>query len=203
MMKVSCEEFENRYADLITGNLDAEQKKALEEHGRSCTHCQRFTAQSDAIRQELLNLPQLEVSPYFAANVRREINRLERGLKKPEWTPSLLPRFAALASGFAVAVICGLIIFQPGGQNANDPTLMNPATPSGMTAERGTTSENLEVSEPAMLYDPAEELLTSYESGVDTATHHLPEPPGTDSIPIPVEDDYWRINQVSTTPDDN
>jgi len=70
---------------------------------------------------------------------------------------------------------------------------MNPATPSGMTAERGTTSENLEVSEPAMLYDPAEELFTSHESGIDTATHHLPEPPGTDSIPIP----------VATTPDDN
>jgi len=75
MMKVYCEEFENRYADLITGNLDGELKQALEEHRLSCAHCQRFTAQSNALRQELLNLPQLEVSPYFATNVKREINR--------------------------------------------------------------------------------------------------------------------------------
>lgn len=203
MMKVSCEEFENRYTDLIGGKLDDEQKKAFEEHRRSCVHCMRLTSESLIIRRELLNLPKLEVSPYLAANVKREINRLERGLGKPAWTPGLMPRFAALASGFAIAIICSLIIFQPTGQQTGDPALMSPATQPGMTAESGTTSDNLELNEAPTLYDPTEEMFTSFDASIDTATHHLPEPPGTDSIPIPVEDDYWRINQVSTTPDDN
>ena len=52
-----------------------------------------------------------------------------------------------------------------------------------------------------LLEDPSALGFASEDGVQDTATHRLPEPAGQDSIPIPVEDDYWKLNQVSTTPD--
>ena len=55
---------------------------------------------------------------------------------------------------------------------------------------------------PDVLETP-EVLLTERPADTDTATHRLPEPAGLDSIPIPVDDDFWQLNKVSTTPDEN
>ncbi|HEX7344338.1 MAG TPA: hypothetical protein VF398_08740, partial [bacterium] len=43
------------------------------------------------------------------------------------------------------------------------------------------------------------DLLAAGKVELDTAKHRLPETPGHQQIPIPVEDDLWRLNQASTT----
>ena len=54
--------------------------------------------------------------------------------------------------------------------------------------------------EQTLVSDPSELWYASERTLIDTTQHRIPERPGTDSIPIPVEDDLWRIDRVSTTP---
>lgn len=203
MMKMKCEEFERQYGELVAGALNVDRRAALERHRESCKYCARFTTESETIRKALLNLSKLEASPYLAAGIRREINRLERGISHPDWSPRLLPRFVALGTGFALAIICSLIIFESGGQRADNPLIYGTNGANNVVAERENTGIAPTVSDQDQPAENPAALFTSTDSNLDTMTHRLPEPAGTDSIPVPTEDDLWRLNQVSTTPGDN
>ena len=204
MMNVNCEDFEREFAGFFSGEIDADRKDALEEHRRNCSSCQRFNEETGAIREALHRIPKLEVPPYFTANVKREVNRLELGLKKPDWNPRLLPRFLSVSTGFAMALICGLLFFQPNRQQAVYPTLTgsNPSE-AGQISDSEKPADLPEQIERPLISDPSEDLFAGEVSTFDTLTHRLPEPPGQDSISIPFEDDFWQLNQVSTTPDEH
>ena len=199
MKNVTCEDFEREFEQLTNGTLDEERKNALIAHQQSCQYCMNFNASVYPIREVLLNMSELEVPPYFEANLKREINRLDSGLSKPRWESGFLPRFAALGTGFALALIVGFLVLQPGQQPGSIPGMDNPGEMAASEA-----IEQPQKGEQEMII-PGESnlLLTESESDLDTATHRLPEPAGTDSIPIPIEDDLWQLNKVSTTPDDN
>ena len=199
MMKVSCEDFEREFTTSVDGGIDSERKRALEEHRRTCPSCKSFDENTHAIRNRLLRVPKLETPPYFAANLRREINRMEQGLKRPDWNTGLVPRFLSLGTGFALALICGILIFRPGTQQTVYPPLSVPVAENKNTTQDHNPGIN---EDHSLASDPTELWLVTKDAGLDTATHRLPEPAGQDSIPIPVDDDYWRLNQVSTTPND-
>lgn len=199
MKKVRCEDFEREFAEFSGGSLSVDQRDALERHQRECRYCQSLNEKTWAFRRTLQSFPQLEAPPYFLANIKREINRLEHGLKKPQWNSKPLPHFLTVGAGITIAVICSIIFLQP------DERATGFIPSSGPTAatEQIQSDQNANPAEDNLLSeDPSEFLYASEESPVDTATHRLPEPAGQDSIPIPVEDDYWKLNQVSTTPDD-
>ncbi|TKJ39835.1 hypothetical protein CEE37_11195 [candidate division LCP-89 bacterium B3_LCP] len=199
MMKVSCEDFERGYEDFSGGQLDSSKAKALEEHLTTCPACRLYTQSQHLVRDALRTLPEMKTPPYFWTNLKREINRIESGQKKPSFNASLLPRFASVASGFALALICGFLFLQQGN---HQPGFLQ--TDPSITAERslqdGASDATLEETSPI---DYSQDWLAADNVQIDTSQHRLPEPAGQDSIPIPVEDDFWQLNQVSTTPDDN
>ncbi|MBU0519429.1 hypothetical protein KKA00_10695 [bacterium] len=195
MMNVRCEDFEREHAEFKTGKLDTERSEALAAHQRQCSHCATYSAGLHEVRQMLQKLPQLESSPYFESDLQREINSLKHGGNSKQQA-SGVPRFLALASGFAVAIIVSFVILQP----AEQPTTIDASR--GVMAEEQTLEKKSVPNSARMITNElAEELMLAYEGPVDTAIHRLPEPAGQDSIPIP--NDYWKLDQVSTTPGDN
>lgn len=199
MKQVNCEDFERELADFITGGLSPERKDAFEKHRQHCVTCRNFSREADSIREALRQLPQLQVPPYFMANLKREINRLERGLRKPQWNMRPAPRLLSLSAGFALAIFCGVLFLHSGNQPSGVPTLIKPPENAERTAsmEKNTPAPSQEQG-PAI--SDADEFLYA-EEGIerDTSRHRLPEPAGQDSIPIPIDNDYWKLNQVSTT----
>ncbi len=195
MRSMNCEEFERRYTAFKAGTLSADEVEAFVKHQQSCSLCRHFTEESDALRTRLLDLPKLKTSPYFLAALHREIQRMERGLRKPDQMPSPLPRFFAAATGFAVAVIVGFIVFR-----SDQPVTKSNTEAPAVVAESRSEAPSLD--EQTVVAEPPEVFFTMDEQ-IDTATHRLPEPAGIDSFPIPMEDDLWQINQVSTTPGGN
>jgi hypothetical protein len=195
MRSLNCEEFERRYTAFKAGALNAEEVEAFVKHQQSCSLCRNFSEESDALRTRLLDLPKLETSPFFVTGLQREIQRLERGLRKPDLAPSSLPRFFAAATGFAVAVIVGFIVFR-----SDQPAMESNSVSPTIVAESQTDA--ISGAEETLVSEPSEVFFTMDEQ-IDTATHRLPEPAGIDSFPIPMEDDLWQINQVSTTPGGN
>lgn len=200
MMSVSCEDFEREFADFSGGRVTEDRRKDLEEHRRNCDHCRRYAEESEEIREALQRIPKLEVPPYFATNLKREINRMELGLKRLEWSPSPAPRFLALSTGFAMALIVGFIFLQPGKRQWDYPTLPQPLSGTGDIADAENTEVDTDMTGRSLMSNPSDIWFAAEGSVIDTARHRLPEPAGTDSIPIPMDDDYPRINQVSTTP---
>ncbi len=199
MKNVTCEDFEREFEQLSSEALDDVRRDALVAHQQSCQYCMSFSESVHPVRDALLNMAELEVPPYFEANLKREINRLESGLSKPKWESGLLPRFVALGTGFALALIVSFIVLQPGQQPGTNPAVGNP----GVVAESETLEQPKKAERGLTVPEESDLLLTNSEADLDTATHRLPEPAGTDSIPIPIEDDFWQLNKVSTTPDDN
>lgn len=202
MKNISCEEFEKHFADSGEIETDSSWKSALEEHRRDCPYCQRFELASYRLREAFRSIPTLDAPPFFLQNVLREIRRSERGTSRTSWRPAPQVRFLTISTGFAVALFLGFIFLRsgapPGVTNFTQP---NPSAdnvlPSG-NLQRGPVS----IPTPAFSANPENPMFASGVSEIDTATHHLPEPPGTNVITIPPDDDLWRINQVSTTQGD-
>jgi hypothetical protein len=202
MMNVRCEDFEREYQNLSNDNVSVERKRELEVHLQSCKYCMNYSKATGEMREALLHLPNIDVPPYFETNLKREINRLEHGLRKPELNSKPLPRFLAFGSGFAVALLISFLVFQGGQYQQVMPGLNQQPGSIAKSEQPSATSEQIE---EQLHHDDIYGTLLLTESGAlyDTSTHRLPEPAGTDSIPIPVDDDFWQINQVSTTPDEN
>ncbi len=198
MKKMTCEVFEREFRFLPDSVIDAARREALEEHARSCSHCAQYSEESNTVRANLSSLPPIPVPPYFEANLKREINRFERGLKKPQWNSNPVPRFLAIGLGFSMAFVISLIISQPGQQ----PGMTGTNQPDYM-AESETTAPANTLETEKSITNQDQLLLVDSSKPADTAIHRLPEPAGMDSIPVPIEDDPWQINQVSTTPEDN
>ncbi len=202
MKNVRCEDFEREYQNLSSDNVSVELRRELEEHLQNCKYCLNYSKATGDIRDTLLHLPKIDVPPYFGTNLKREINRLEHGLRKPELNSKPLPRFLAFGSGFAVALLISFLVFQGGEYQ---PVIPGLDQQPGFMAESEPSDAASEQIEGQLYPDDFFETLGLTENRplLETSTHRLPEPAGTDSIPIPVDDDFWQINQVSTTPDEN
>jgi len=198
MKKMTCEVFEREYLNLSDSSIDAARREELEEHTRHCSHCAQYSKDNSSVREALSSLPPIQVPPYFEANLKREINRLERGLKRPQWNTNPVPRFLAIGLGFSMAFVISLFISQP-GQQPGMPGINQP----GYMAESETTAPANTLATEKSITNQDQLLLVDSSKPADTAIHRLPEPAGMDSIPVPIEDDPWQINQVSTTPEDN
>ncbi len=198
MKNVNCEDFEREFQEFSSDGLNADRLRELELHQRECPHCRQYDLETSTLRQALQSIPLLEEPPYFLANLKREINRQESGLRKPQYRSNPLPRFLTVSTGFAVAIIASLVFLQPAQRNIG----LSPSTGPTAGTEQLQPDQNMNnPSEELLLEDPSSLGFASEDGILDTATHRLPEPAGQDSIPIPVEDDYWKLNQVSTTPD--
>jgi len=196
MMHVRCEEFENEFAAFKEGRLDSEKSKAFAAHQKQCAHCAAYAAGLYDIRQILVELPKLEAPPYFLSNLERAINQQKYGGKSREGVGGV-PRLIALASGFAIALIVSFIVLQPD----QEPAMMD-SSPGVMANEQMLNKgAPVETAVPAFSEPSDIGKMLAHEGPVDTTIHHLPERAGQDSIAIP--NDYWQLDQVSTSPGDN
>jgi len=199
MTNIRCEDYERGYADLAETATDSIRRQALADHAQSCPYCRNFGAQALRLRAAMSSLPRLDVSPQFIYNLRRAIHRLERaetGFGR-DFAPKAYP--LALSAGFAMALLLGFLFlrpgYQPGGIGGMQPTALTAATGAQV---QGPAAQPIR--ERQMTPVSTQEALIAQDAGTDTARHRLPEAPGKEKIPIPVEDDLWRLNQVSTTP---
>jgi hypothetical protein len=148
-----------------------------------------------------MSIPDLPTPPYFMANLKREINRLERGVRKPDWSLSFFPRLALLGSGFTAALILGTMLFQPVAQQANMASLQESGSKAALIAgepvlQPPATKNNQPA--PVKRHQQAQPQFAFETSNTDTAVHKLPERPGQDQIHI--NNDPWPTNQVSLNP---
>jgi len=195
---INCEYFENNWAEYLAGRLDAPQAKALAEHRRNCAHCGSYGAESLRIRESLQALPDLQASPYFASNLMRTIRQLEHGgsRRKWGWEPRLNP--LALSAGVAVALLVGFLFLQPLHAPMEGMTSQPTDALQGQAELQNAPIQT--APKRQIVPGTSSELLAASEVETDTAKHRLPEAPGQQRIPIPMEDDLWRLNQASTTP---
>ena len=195
---ISCENYERNWANLSAGNLASEQREALEEHRRSCPYCRNFSSVMLQIRDSLQTMPRLDASPQFAPNLMRQIRHLEGGGNRRRWgrEPRLSP--VALSAGFAVALLLGFLFLRP----ADAPLDLATSQPNDALQGRADVqSVPLQLAPQRQKMPGANsDLFAAGKVELDTAKHRLPETPGHQQIPIPVEDDLWRLNQASTTP---
>ena len=202
MANLMCEDFEREYNRLADPQADPLHQKRLQEHRQNCPHCRAFGSEAQTLRTVLSNLPKLETSPQFIFNLRREINLLENPRTGFHREPRPLPHSLALSAGFALAVFLGVLLLRPLTQVQELTT--SPSGPRFQTAQidppqtKQTSPVVATRPEPQLVVPRNHDLYASGSVARDTSVHRLPEVPGKDSIPIPV-DDYWRMNrQVST-----
>ncbi|MCX6640126.1 MAG: hypothetical protein NTW14_06545 [bacterium] len=201
MMNLSCEEFEKEYPAIKATHASAERLAELEQHRASCALCRQYAQDTRRVREALISLPKLQTPPYFLSNLKREINRMEMGLSKPEWNTGLFPRLALLGSGFTTAIVLGFFLFNPASRQISYPTAasVEPSTDNVATIVTPQV-EIKKIAKPTTTHEPLQSRFLADNAPADTAIHKLPERPGHDQITIPVNDDLWRVNQVSTTP---
>jgi hypothetical protein len=196
--RIGCEEFERDYAEWSSGGLSAERQLALEKHGQSCWHCGAYRPETARLRGILAALPQMAVSPQFAYRLQRSVRELESGVNsKWSWQPRVAP--AALSAGFAAAIVVGFLLLRP-STPPNNMIASQPTSGKGPNEVLVQESHNPTSLRPSATPQTAFESLALNEEKLDTAKHRLPEAPGHQQIPLPVEDDLWRLNQASTTP---
>lgn len=199
MDSIRCSEFENSSFSDSGSDISPERKIALETHRANCPHCRQYTAQVRNIRRLLLQLPTLEVSSEFLPNLRREIARLEYGRQRAAKRAVTFPQTVAITTGFATAILVGILLFRSGIQPSDGGLGQN----SGLMAQQTSQSQTPQTtpnppSQMAALPTNSWVIPDSLEQ--DTNRHRLPESPGKQQIPIPAYDDLWRINQVSSSP---
>jgi hypothetical protein len=204
MTQIRCEEFERDFAYQSDSQTDPARQQALENHRQNCSFCRSYSTITFNLRAALSCVPKLETTPQFIFNLRREINRLERPRTNREIGVAPLPHTLAVSTGFALAVVMGIFLLRPGQPiqeivpiNSNPPVIATQTTATQAVPKTVTKPERVE---PQITVPTSRDLLASGTLGRDTLKHRLPEAPGKDSIPIPVENDLWRMNQVSTTP---
>lgn len=105
-----CDKFEEQLADYAVGAVTDPQRRAVEQHVRTCAHC------ADLLRalQEtghLLDTVELEQAPPFLwSAVRREIEAVERNRNRWDWRKAIQtlrwprPLYGGLA-GLALALV--------------------------------------------------------------------------------------------------
>jgi hypothetical protein len=205
MTEIRCEDFEREFASLSDVQAKSDLKLELEKHRQNCSYCRNYNLQTQNLRTTLNHIPRLETSPQFIFNLRREINRLENPRTKRELGFVPWPHSVAVSSGFVIAIILGFIFLRPGApiseptQTNNMPAMTTQTVPQKIAPLSPIVKQ--EHLETPSVSSRQHNLLASSDSRHDTLIHRLPEAPGKDSIPIPLEDDFWRMNhQVSTTP---
>lgn len=199
MIHVNCEDFERDFDRISDSGADAERRQALQNHRQVCPHCRHLSAETLRLRGALLSLPTLELSPQFEYRLRRAVRELESGAPRVQGVEGLQPYpLTLLSAGFVTALLLGFLFLRPSDQPAYVvvPGQVSNTATSAQTEGSGTQTALQKQALPLS----AAPLFAEQEGIVDTARHRLPEAPGRDVIPIPVEDDLWRINQASTTP---
>jgi hypothetical protein len=205
MTDIRCEDFEREFAQLNDMQAEPARRQALASHKQNCPFCRNYSAEMQGLRTALRNLRKLETSPQFIFNLKREINRLELPTSRREMRSTPLPYTVALSTGFALAIFIGVLLLRPVLPVSESTLSLNPAPISSQVAVKDVSSPasaTQEILDPKIIPSPIHEQWTATNdlSNRDTLKHRLPEAPGKDSIPIPLRDDYWRMNQVSTIP---
>jgi hypothetical protein len=206
MTEIRCEVFELEFASLNDNQAKPNRKLELEKHRQNCPHCRSFNQQTLTLRVALAHIPRLETSPQFVFNLRREINRLEHPRTNREMGFAPWPHSVAVSSGFVMAVILGFLFLRPGAPTSepaltnNTPAMTTQTVPQKIVPLSPVVKQE-SIGTPSVSPRQHNLLASAADSRHDTLIHRLPEAPGMDSIPIPLEDDMWRMNhQVSTAP---
>lgn len=116
---MTCGEYQERFSDYLSGELDDAEKKALDEHVGECRTCLFEFEQMKAVWAKLAGLPEEEPSPalrsgfyaMLAEEKRRQADKTSISERFGNWIAVLWPRRPALQFAMALVFMCaGLIV---------------------------------------------------------------------------------------------
>ena len=116
---MTCEGFQERFADYLSGRIKAAEKKALKDHLAGCETCRHQLKQMEVVWLALGDLPERQPSPalrsrFYAmleSEKRREAEKGSFSGRITRWMFALWPRRPAFQFAFAVGFfIVGLLI---------------------------------------------------------------------------------------------
>lgn len=152
----TCEKMQELISRLLDGDLDHEERAALEEHVQSCPECravyEAFSAVSASLRDDLEEPPESLRESVMAEIRREEIRKKNRS-----------PWRAVLSAAAVAALVLGLR-FATGSESLRDASQTAPLAASVQMAKADETMDNGAVTEAAGAPDEASGKLRLNEN---------------------------------------
>jgi hypothetical protein len=159
---MDCERVREEFVERLTGRLDENRFKVIDEHLASCAECRSETERMRELWTELgaLTVPTANGS---AARVERMVDARARELSAANPSSqrvSPIPRAAILAIGLAASLLIGVML---GRGSTSTPS--TPSAPGGTTmATTGNTERYV-----LLLHGPARNRTTAADAAADSA----------------------------------
>jgi hypothetical protein len=159
---MDCERVREEFVERLTGSLDRERSKAIDEHIAGCAACR---AETDRMRELWTELGALNVATASgsAGRVERMIDARTRqaGAGAVPTRASPVPRVALTAIALAASVLIGVVLGRGSAAPSNGP--MRDVSPVASTA---TSKEKYVL----LLHGPARNRGTAADAAADSAT---------------------------------
>ena len=168
---MDCERVREDFVERLTGSLDPDRSRAIDEHIQSCAACR---AETDRLREMWAELGSLgaPAAGGSAARIEKLIDARSRQLggstapANPETRVSPIPRAAITAIGLAASLLIGVMLGRGSG-GRSDGAPLTPTAPGGTTV---TTSMNsTQERYVLLLHGPARNRGTAADIAADSA----------------------------------
>ena len=165
---MDCERVREEFVERLTGSLDLDRSRAIDEHIAGCAACR---AETDRMRELWTELGALTApaASGSAARVERMIDARSRQLSNsgsaapPRASP--LPRAAITAIGLAASLLVGVMLGRGSGGGSGN-TAAAPITPGGTPTATSTVAKERYV---LLLHGPARNRSTAADAAADSA----------------------------------
>jgi anti-sigma factor RsiW len=178
---MSCEKFSDSLGTLIDGTIGPDERRALDEHLKTCAACRTLAADLRRIHDEAARLPRVEPPDALRAKVRARLEEQVKSRARWEWRERLAAwisgsspgpafgfRLAAIGSAIVIilAVVTGYVLIRQRAQQPATPTA-GQATESTMSAPAGNASDQEVVQSVEMELRVAEEHYEKAIAGLE------------------------------------
>ena len=167
--EMDCERVREEFVERLTGSLEPDRSRAIDEHIAGCAACR---AETDRLREMWTELGALNVvaASGSAARVEQLIDARSRQLGGPTAaaTPaqrvSPIPRAAITAIGLAASLLIGVMLGRGSGDRS-----ATPATPAPGGTTMATTTNPTQERYVLLLHGPARNRSTAADAAADSA----------------------------------
>ncbi len=166
---MDCERVREEFVERLTGSLDTDRSRAIDEHIAGCTACR---AETDRLREMWTELGALSVAGASgsAARIERMVDARSRqlgGSITPAARVSPIPRAAIPAIGLAASLLVGVMLGRAAGIRAD--TAANTAATTYLTGTTPMTTTPTQERYVLLLHGPARNRTTAADAAADSA----------------------------------
>lgn len=182
---MNCQEVEHDLSAYVDGELSAPVRSAVDEHLKTCPHCQKRVAELKQLAAGLAALPETQTPSEFLKAVR---GKLVRGEEPSDlsWQEML---FHSLWFKLSLATVVLVVLLalstdflQPMWGRRVDKTLAKAGDESAMSAETAATGPS-KANEPSESRDKKDELAAKAKTAAEQAKQKLVEAPAAAPAP--------------------